>query len=611
VIRVEARTRVFNAETVLDALYYRLVHGGDEVAIREAGENVTYRALAAQTAALVDHLAGAGVSVGDVVAISLRRGAALYAAMTATLWLGATYVLIDPDEPPARTLTKLNALGARVLLGDSGTSPHTGPAAVHDVSQAFRARPAASLEAPVPVALDALAYVVFTSGSTGRPKAVAVSRRALFHETAEIVRVYDLDRHDVALQITGPSFDVLTEEVLPTLLVGATVAVAPTPTPAPPELEHLLAACGVTVVNIAAPYWDEWMRDLAANPRSVPRSVRLLIVGSDRMYASSLWTWRKHSTSQVMNAYGLSETTITCATFLTDPSQAYAGVLPIGIPFSGTTFYVLDTQLNPVTGDEGGELFIGGLQVADEYVGLPATTADRFVPDPWSATPGARLFRTGDRVRVDGSGNFRFIGRLDNRIKVRGVRIEPEEIEQTLTGHPHVLHATVRVVGDGHAEMPGDDQLVASVIVSRRATLTSSQIRMFLRERLPTTMVPHVIEFDERDGPSNGQSPLAGSTTDPGKPADLDSDTGFTELEELIRRVWHDALGHDVAVYARDASFFEIGGDSLRLIRVQRLLRSELGVAVSAVKLFQHYTVSSLAAYLSTLVEDRPPGNRP
>ncbi len=251
----------------------------------------------------------------------------------------------------------------------------------------------ARASAPEP---DDLAYLIFTSGSTGVPKPVAVTHRSLAHHALAIGELFGLTEADTVLQFANPNFDVFGEEVYPTLLAGATVAVLPGPVATPTELETFLRGERVTVANLPTPYWDQWVQDLQARPRAVPESLRLLVVGSDAGWTRTLDGWWRHCQVPVRNAYGLTETTITATTHALAPGQLPGGDgLPIGEPLPGTEVHLLDAEFAPVPDGAPGDLYVGGALLARGYPGHPGLTAERFVPDPFSGgTAAARACST-------------------------------------------------------------------------------------------------------------------------------------------------------------------------------------------------------------------------
>ncbi|GAB7184430.1 nonribosomal peptide synthetases (NRPS) adenylation domain-containing protein [Kitasatospora sp. Ki12] len=567
------------------------------VAVVDRDGCVTYAGLDAAANRLAGVLVEHGVGAESVVAVNLPRGRGLVTAVLAVLKSGAAYLPLDPALPAERRGYQLEAAGAALLIGPEGCEGVEGVEVIEVVEVVDLAvgEPAgrSARNPAVAVAPGDLAYVIFTSGSTGRPKPVAVTHGSLANHAVAVGAAFDLTAADRVLQFAGPGFDVFGEEVFPTLLAGARVVVAPDSVPSPAELEEHLCRERVTVANVPTPYWDQWVRDLDAEPREVPEALRLLVVGSDTGHTRTLAGWRGHTSVPVVNAYGLTETTITATL------QAFTGevmpegeTLPIGRPLAGARAYVLDADLEPVAAGTRGELYLGGAVLARGYLGQPGLTADRFVPDPFGETPGGRLYRTGDLAVLRADGALAFAGRADDQVKIRGQRVEPAEIGAALCTHPAVRQAHVRAVDD---EADGK-RLVAYVVA---AEVESSQLRAHLAKSLPAAMVPaSYVLLDELPLTANGKIDHRALPV----PAAADATSGapqavaLTGLEERIAAVWREVLR--VGQVGLDDSFFEIGGHSLLLVQVQRKLSGALGRQVPGVALFAHPTVRRLAAHL-------------
>ena len=311
-----------------------------------------------------------------------------------------------------------------------------------------------------------LAYVIYTSGSTGQPKGVLISHGAIAGHCRTVQSTYELNSHDVVLQFASLSFDVSLEEILPTLIVGARLVVMGTNVWHPAEFHRKIAEFGLTVLNLPTAYWQELAREWADVPALVPNiSPRLFIVGGDTMLPDVLKLWRQTPVSSIrlLNAYGPTETTITATSYEIVPrpgeTTTYQRV-PIGRPLAGRAIYILDQHGNPVPIGVHGHLHIGGAGLARGYLNRPDLTAEMFVPDPFSAEPGARMYKTGDLACYRPDGNIEFLGRADHQVKIRGFRIELGEIEATLGQHPAVREAVVLAREDA----PGEKRLVAYVV---------------------------------------------------------------------------------------------------------------------------------------------------
>ncbi|CAA9444422.1 MAG: hypothetical protein AVDCRST_MAG66-4296 [uncultured Pseudonocardia sp.] len=585
------------APDVVDRFSARARTSPDDVAVVDGAASVTYGELAAASAAVAAALAAEGLAAEDVVPVVLGRGTALIATLLGVLEAGAAFACLDPATPRARFDMLLADSGARLVLTDAAGTTTLTPCAVPtlDVSTLLRGG-GDRVGGAAPAERGSLAYLLYTSGSTGRPKPVAVGRTALSHHAEAVARALALTPRDRVLQFAGPGFDVLLEEVFPTLSAGGAVVVAPTPVPPPAELEALLASAGVTIVNVPTPYWEEWVADLVRRPRPLPPALRLAVIGSDRGLGVTLRRWAERTDVPVVNAYGLTETTITSTLQFFAPAEPVDdGPLPIGLPLDGTEVHLLDGHGAAVADGAVGELYIGGPQVALGYHGMPLETEARFVPDTTTGRAGARLFRTGDLAQRRPDGALQLLGRVYDQVKIRGQRVEPGEVTAALLAHPGVHRAHTRVVGDGTSR-----GLLGYVVLSD-AAVTEAELRTHLAETLPAVMVPaRVVALPEIPLTPNGKVDGAALPDPPAAPTS--GTAARTDLEALVASVWQDVL--DLPSVGLDDSFFDVGGHSVLLVRVQSLLSGQLGRAVPGVALFEHYTVRRLARYLEGTTDD-------
>ncbi len=572
--------------------------------IRSGSQSWTYAELKERADAVAGELAARGMGLETVVGVFLPRGTHLAAALLGTLKAGAAYLPIDITAPVARITGLLRDANVRLVLTDAAHAQRLPPGdhAVLDVTT-VTARPQTAGAAPAPARLDNLAYVIFTSGSTGRPKPVAVSHRSLTNHARAIQERYQLRAGDRVLQFANPAFDVLAEELYPTLRAGGEVVVIPDPTMPSEEFSRFLDEQAVTVANLPTSYWAQWTRDLDAGSTFVPKSLRLLVVGSEPAYQETLVRWRRHSAVPVINAYGLTETTVTVTAEMFEAAlPSGADTLPIGRPLSGCTVHILDADLAPVPAGTPGELYLGGECLARGYLGLPAQTADRFVPDPAPLKPGARLYRTGDQVRLRADGALEFVGRLDGQIKLRGHRIEPVEVEAALTSHPLVAQAHVGTDRDAQ----GVVRLIGYVVPSdTRSVPSGAMLRAHLSERIPSYMVPQAyVVLDALPRGPNGKV----DTRALPPPRALQSSAPYVApagaLEERLAAIWQEVLG--ASRVGRDDDLFDLGGHSLTVARIAARIRAELGFEISVPEIFEHPNIAVLAARLAQDDGSRP-----
>ena len=456
----------------------------DAVAVVADETELTYAQLDGRADRLARKLRGVVVRPGAVVAILLERSVDLIVAQLAALKAGGAYLPLDPnipsdrlqlmiEEAQAAAVVSRTALADRVLL-------RVVPVFRVEDEQADDSAGAHRLAQVDPA--DA-AYVMFTSGSTGTPKGVCVPHRAVIR----LVRgtgYAQFGPDEVFLHMAPASFDAATFEIWGPLLNGGRLVVMPAVRSALDDIETVLRRHRVTTLWLTAALF----RLLVDERPSALRSLRQLLVGGDVLSVPHVrQVLRDQPGLRLVNGYGPTEnTTFTCCHSIRD-QDAIGPSIPIGVPIANTQVYVLDGQLQPVPVGVAGELYIGGAGLARGYLNRPELTAERFVPDPFGAEPGARLYRTGDRVRWRADGNLEFLGRLDHQVKVRGFRIELGEVEAALLQHPAVRQAVV-VAARGRPGRQAPGRLPGRP--RREVRPTAAELRAFLRASCRSTWCP-------------------------------------------------------------------------------------------------------------------------
>jgi amino acid adenylation domain-containing protein len=546
--------------------------------------------------AVADRLAARGVRPGQRVALLLERGQLPVVAAVGTFLLGAVYVPCNVEQPHHRTEFMLTDADVRLVLTEPGSVDRVPPGCRHLVEvlpdpEVLAER--SGIERPIPPD-DAEAYTIYTSGTTGVPKAAVLTHRA-YAATCEAYReTYGLtDGTPVALQLYSVAFDGFNGDLARSLFFGGTLVVCPDEVRT--DVDALAGLIGRERVSILEappglinPLAHALLRDTAALA-----SLRVLISSSEAWHSSDYRAVRAALDSRgirVFNTYGVTEAAIdstACHPEELDPTTGN-GYVPIGRALPGVRTYVLDSGQRPVPLGALGELHLGGPALASAYLGRPALTAARFVPDPFGAD-GGRLYRTGDVVRYRPDGLLEFAGRADNQIQLRGFRIELGEIEETLLAHEDVTAAVVTA----YENEAGVRYLVAYVASSDAA---EGRLRNHCAHRLPEYMVPAVFVVLARlPLNSNGKidrkalpalQPLVGQGT-----ASLRTDT-----EKRLARIWDEVLG--VRESGADDDFFRLGGNSLLMLRLITAVNAEFGVPVSVQDVFGAPTLSALAARL-------------
>ncbi|MFP5262672.1 MAG: non-ribosomal peptide synthetase, partial [Blastocatellia bacterium] len=540
---------------------------------------------------LARYLKRRGVRLESRVGVCADRSAVMVVGLLGVMKAGAAYVPLDPSYPKDRLLYMVKDAGLTLVLTQQRLIERLPE---HDVEviclenyEAFAGESDKDFDSGV--GPSNLAYVLYTSGSTGRPKGVEVQHSSLVNLVSWHNRAYEITPADRASQVAGPSFDASVWETWPYLAAGASLHIPDAETRArPSELARWVAREGVTVCFLPTPLVEMVLDE----PCLRGARLRLMVTGGDKLNQAE----REGQGFALVNHYGPSENTVvaTCARAVAMTGRQAAPT--IGRPIANVQVYLLDGRLNPVPIGVTGELYIGGEGLARGYLNRPDTTAEKFIPNPFADSPGARLYRSGDLARYLADGNLEFVGRSDYQVKIRGFRIELGEIEFVLNAHAAVSEAVVVLREDA----PGHKRLVAYAVPKPGRALTAGELRALLRESLPDYMVPSAfVILDALPLTANGKVDRDGlpapdtSHPDPGK--------GFVapagELERAIAAIWQDTLR--VGRVGRYDNFFDLGGHSLLMVEVHSRLREVMNRDLSIVELFKFPTVSSLAQHLS------------
>lgn len=465
----------------------------DRIAVEQGEIRLTYRELALRVELLAQDMIDAGGQPGAVVGLGLSSSAALVVAMLAAWRAGAAYAVLSPQQPAARRARMIAAADiALVVTTAAEQSGWPVPVLLLDARASVPASPGMAKPRSVGAEfaqLQAPAYVCFTSGSSGTPKGVAVTHGNLANHARAVVQDFGLGDSDRIMQFAAADFDVAAEEIFPTLVAGACVVIrADGVTDSIESFQEYVEQAGLSVLNLPAAFWHEWVRALNHARRAPPACLRLVVTGSDRVFAHRWREWQALCAHPVAfrSGYGPTEATIT-SSFFNPAEQALppaADVLPIGRPIANVALEIVDGRGLVVPPGVIGEILISGAGVAQCYVGQPEQTASVFGPHPLDST--LRSYRSGDLGRRRLDGTLEFIGRKDQQAKVRGYRIELAEVEATLMAHPKVREAAVLMQPDSAGDA-GSGQLLA---VAGGEGLEPGLLRAWLGERLPAYMVP-------------------------------------------------------------------------------------------------------------------------
>jgi amino acid adenylation domain-containing protein len=567
----------------------------DAIAVVSGSDQLTYRELNERANKLVRHLHDLGVGPDVPVGLCLERSVEMIVSLLAILKAGGAYVPFEAGYPAERLSLMFEDSGVPVLLTTESLleqlPTHWAQVVCVDADgDLISAQSSEDINSTL--SPDNLAYIMYTSGSTGVPKGVSVTHRNVVRLVKE-TNYFAFDRSQVFLQNAPLSFDASTFEIWGSLLNGARLVLMLPHTPSLEELGEVFRQYGITTVWLTAGLFhmmvDERPQELA--------TLRHLLAGGDVLFASHVRrALDALDEGQLINGYGPTEnTTFTCCCPMSSlPPDATS--VPIGRPISNTQVYLLDQELRPVPAGVTGELYIGGDGLARGYNNRPDLTAERFVPDPFSAVPGSRLYRTGDLARYMSDGQIDFLGRRDFQVKVRGFRIELEEVEVTLSCHPSIRQCIVTVRSDGT-----DKQLVAYAVLDEARTLTAADMRSFLREKLPEYMVPtQFVTLDAFPLTPNGKTDRRALPAFDVKTPETYEDYAAprTPIEELLVGIWSEVL--DVSLVGIRDNFFDLGGHSLRATQIASRVSDAFQIALPIRLLFESPTIEAMAAFIES-----------
>ena len=561
----------------------------EAIAIEMGNTLMTYRELDSESDHLAHILRSRGIARGLIVGIYLQRSPQMVIALLAVLKAGAAYLPVDPLLPAQRIEFLLADAQVALILTHSELKdvlPVSNTAVLLMDKIADEPVSADGFIEDHPKAED-VAYLIYTSGSTGTPKGTKIPHRALVNLLASMLHEPGLNSSDTLVAITTLSFDIAGLEVFGPLVCGAKLVIASREQAVDPTLlGRLLDETSATVMQATPSTWrmlveSGWMGSVNlrmwCGGEALPADLAENLLSRGR----ELW-----------NLYGPTETTIWSAAHRVKSGE---DPILIGRPIANTTMYVLDVALQPVPVGVAGELYIGGEGVALGYWNREELTASRFVDDPFFTFSGRKMYRTGDLARFHKNGQLQLLGRADHQVKLRGHRIELGEVEVVLERHPNIVQAVVSITGEG-----SEQQLTAYIKYSDEAA-DASVIRNWLQEKLPEYMVPSLwVTLAEIPLTPNGkvdrkQLPVPLSSARSVRGAGL---SPRNHIESSLAAIWGEVLGLE-QVGVRD-NFFDLGGHSLRLIRVHSKIRESVDREVAVIDLFRYPTIESLASWLAS-----------
>lgn len=589
----------------------------DAPAVAFGADVLTYSALNERANRLALYLRTLGIGPDVLAGIYLRRSIDLLTAILGVLKAGGAYVPLDPATPRERLSFILRDTKMPVLLTEQRLD-QTVTSGVRKVlmdSDRERIEAEPDENPSCDVEGENLAYVIYTSGSTGQPKGVMIPHRALTNYLEWCVAAYNLRGGCGAPVQSSIAFDLTVTSLFAPLLAGKTVTILDDDYGIE-ALAHALAnGNGFSLVKIT-PSHLEALRAFVP-PNAAAASTRALVIGGEALRGDALAFWRTNApATRLINEYGPTEATVGCCVYELPADAPLPATVPIGRPIANTQLHVLDEQFQPAPSGTPGELFIGGAGLARGYLNNPELTAAKFIRNPFSPDPGAKLYRTGDSVRELPDGNLEFLGRLDDQVKIKGYRVELDEISAALCRHAAVREAVVVA----REESPGRKQLVAYVVPEREAPATD-QLRDYLRQKLPEYMLPGAfVVLGEMPLTPNGKidrralprwthlRPAMSQVLTPAR----------TTTERELKRIWEETLG--VSPAGVHDNFFELGGDSLSAVQLLLRVQAVFGVNLSSSSLIHGGTIAAMARdidspsganFWSPVVELQRGGSRP
>ncbi|HEY0857589.1 MAG TPA: amino acid adenylation domain-containing protein, partial [Albitalea sp.] len=577
------------------------------VAAVEGERQIDFARLNARANHLARRLRAMGVRPDDRVALCVERSIEMVVAVLAVLKSGAAYVPLDPAYPPQRLrhivedsapVAVLATRAAGAAIRALGSQVPMLELALDDGAEDANLDPLPGQTA------DSLAYVIYTSGSTGTPKGVMIEHRSVCNYIAALHRRCAIDAADRVLQFASINFDASVEEMFGALLAGATLVLRDDAWLAgAAEFWPLCERYAISLVDLPTRFWQRMVDDPTV---AIPACVRAIIIAGEAVEPAAMRRWlaRPGHRPRLFNAYGPTETTMIVT--MHEPAAADGSELSIGRPLANNRVYLLDARGRPVPQGATGELHVGGVQVGRGYLHRPELTAQRFVPDPFSGEPGARLYKTGDLARQRADGLIEFLGRNDEQLKIRGFRIEPAEVEACLATHPAVREVAVLAVADAR----GEPRLVAYYTGPDDSAVEGPALRRHAAASLPDYMVPSAcVRLAALPLNASGKLDVrALPAPDAGAAARDADDAPQGEVEIALARIWCEVLA--VERVGRHDDFFALGGHSLLAIGlVERMRRDGLRSDVRTV--FAAPTLLQLAAALhgggETVPEVPPP----
>ena len=591
----------------------------DLTAVVYEGKTLSYRELNERANQVAHYLRKRGVTPDTLIGLCLNRTPEMAIGLLGIWKSGGAYVPLDPAYPHERLSYMMQDSAAKFLLTSSELR-HLFPSAADKmilVDADWKQIAKESSANPDPGAAPSnLAYVMYTSGSTGEPKGAMIVHSGLVNYLTWAIGAYGVEEGRSVPVHSSISFDLTVTSMYPALLSGGHVELLREDVGAQNLIAALKKADKRSLVKITPAHLELLGQQIS--PQEAAGVTKTFVIGGEALLAENLSLWREYApATHLINEYGPTETVVGCCVYEVRPPDPKTGPVAIGRPIANTQLYILDANLQPLPAGVKGDLYIGGAGVARGYFNRPELTAKKFVPDPFSSKPGARMYKSGDLARYRKDGTLEYLGRVDDQVKVRGYRIELGEIEAALAANPAVQSCTVLAL----EETPGNKQLVAYAVPQANKSLVADDLKEFLKQSLPEYMVPAQFVFlDAFPLTQNGK--IDRKALPAPSHANVSAAHEFVaprnETEQKVAAMWVELL--KVEKIGIHDDFFDLGGHSLMAIKALSRIREEFDVDLPLATLLQAPTVAQLAALLhkedykptwTLLVPVRTGGNKP
>lgn len=592
-------TNVDNFETCcVHQLFERqVVRTPNAIAVVFENASITYHELNQRANQMAHSLQAHSVGPEVLVGICIERSIEMMVGILGILKAGGAYVPLDPTYPQERLSFILQDTRLAVLLTQERLLQKLPLHEAHTIcldsswrvfSQHSRTNPGYVTEG------TNLAYVIYTSGSTGRPKGTMITHQGVVNYLNWCAQAYAVEQGQGSPVHTPLSFDLTITSLLSPLVVGSTVFLLPEEAGIDGLCTAIRNNYHFSLIKITPAHLELLSREIST--QEIVGRTKAFIIGGEALQKESFASWQNAAPDIIfVNEYGPTEAVVGCCTYQVPIDGRQSGRVPIGRPIANTQLYILDAHLQPVPVGIPGELYIGGHGLARGYLNQAELTSERFIPHPFSNELGARLYKTGDIVRYLIDGNIEFLGRIDNQIKIRGCRVELGEIETLLEYHPDVKEAAVIVSNDTSHEK----QIIAYIVQQKYANLHASNIRQYLKKRLPDYMMPSTYIFLDalplsRNGKVDRQSlPLPNGPLSETQGVYI---APHTPVEKVIASIWSEVLKRE-QISIHD-NFFDLGGHSLLAIQIISRLYQTFRMRITTAQLFSCPTIAELTKYI-------------